>query len=161
MRSKILVILILITLCYALALSFSMLNEHLDRSPPHEIAATVDAKFTRYNPFPIDVLRVRFEGGYHANIAVLKETWNQLETDSRIDVVEKRGWLGKKWYQDKAFYESLESGRPFQGVIHIGFSVLFMYLCFRMTRRLFPVRTASLITVVSVIIALSYFAVAL
>jgi hypothetical protein len=160
-RSKILVILMLITLCYALALSISMLNQYLDRSPPHEIAATVDTKFTRHNPFPIDMLRVRLEGGYHANIAVLKETWSQLGIGSRIDVVEKRGWLSKKWYQDKAFYESLESGRPFQGVIHIGFAVLFMYLCFGMTRRLFPVRTAGLITVVSVIIAFSYFAVAL
>ena len=161
MRAKILLVLVLVIVSYALALSISMLNEHLDRSPPRHVTATVVTKSTRYNPFPIDVLGVRLEDGSRANVAVLKETWDRSKIDSKLDLVEKQGLLGKTWYQDKAFYESLESGRVFQGAIHIGLSVLFMFFCFRCTRRLFSARIAILTTVVSAIIAFCYFAAAL
>ena len=72
-----------------------MLNEHLDRSPPQHVAATVDTKFTRYNPLPIAVVGVQLADGKHANVDVLNETWDKLTIDSRLDLVEKRGLLGK------------------------------------------------------------------
>jgi hypothetical protein len=161
MRVKILLLPALIIVWYALALSISMLNEHFDRSPPRNITATVGTKFTRYNPFRVDMLGVRLEDGSHANVAVLKETSDKIGIDSQIDLVEKRGFLRKTWYQDKAFYDSLESGRFFQGAIHIVLSVLLMYFCFRIARRVFPTRIAALITIASVIIAFFYFEVAL
>lgn len=103
MCAKILLLLALVIVCYTLALSISMLNEHFDRSHPHHISATVDSKFTRHNPFPVDVLGVRLEEGRHVNVAVLKEIWDKTGIGSRLELVEKRGLLGKTWSKTKHF----------------------------------------------------------
>ena len=160
-RAKIVLLLTWIVGCYTLALNISAFNEHFDRSPPHDKEGTANTKFIRYNPFRIHVVRVEFESGNHVNLDVLKETSDKIQIGSKIEFVEKHGLLGKAWYQDKAFYESLEHGRTFQGAVHIGLFTFVIFLCFHIARRVFPIRTAAVITTLCLVTASLCFAVVL
>ena len=130
---------------YGLTLFFAMLNQHFDHHTAHVVAGVVDSRFERRNPLPISVIGVRLASGRHVNVDVLPETWNTLNIGSPVEIVQMPGALGKTWYQDKPFFESLEGSRTFQGCVHIGLALIYLSVMFLLCRHVFKFRAAILI----------------
>jgi hypothetical protein len=113
---------------YAIALMFQMFNEFFDKSAPLIEEAIVVQKFTRYNPVPIAVLRVRNANGAEYNLDVLDELASTLVPGAALGVVRKNGYLGKEWVQDREFYQFLNGTRTIQGFIYLAFAG-FIVIC--------------------------------
>jgi hypothetical protein len=133
---------------YALALMYQMINEHFDNSPPTTEQTSVIEKRLRYNPIPINVLTVRNASDVLYDVDVLDELAEKVSAGTRITVVHKPGFFGKRWVQDKDFHDVLSGMRTPLGFVYLAIAGLLAVCWFFVAKKRFKsasMATASLI----------------
>jgi len=136
MKKKITLVILSMMVIYTLFCSFTSLNEHFDTSSPKIKEIHVLDKFIRYQPFKINSVKIQLENK-NVRIAILPELYDKLNIGMPLIIVQKAGFLGKTWYQDQEFYNSLASSRIFQGLINIFIIVIMLFFYFHIVQKWF------------------------
>lgn len=113
---------------YLISSIFSTINSSFDSSQETILECTIRKKESSYNPtnFYTVVAQENKEGSL-IKVAVLEDFFNRSNFGDSIQIVMRKGALGKKWFWEKEFYFKIIKGSIASDVL-IGIFLLFLGL---------------------------------